>query len=191
MRTMIAAIVPECGVGNSMAMLLPESGLEQRYAQLAPLLLANLSSFAFDFVLRTKVQGQNLNWYIVEQLPLIRPEQFEQVLGKTKIADFVRGEVLHLSYTAHDLASFAHDLGYDGAPFAWDEDDRRHRLARLDALFFHLYSLSRDDAAYILDTFSIVREQDEKAHGRYLTKELILAYMNAVVAGDFTTIVRV
>lgn len=42
----------------------------------------------------------------------------------------------------------------------------------------------------ILDTFPIVREQDEKAHGRYLTKDLILAYMNAVAAGDFTTVVR-
>ncbi|MDP2761281.1 MAG: Eco57I restriction-modification methylase domain-containing protein [Sideroxyarcus sp.] len=189
MRTMIAAIVPECGVGNSMAMLLPGNE-EQNYAQFAPLLLANLSSFAFDFVLRTKVQGQNLNWYLVEQLPLIRPEQFESSSGHQTIADFVRGEVLRLSYTAHDLAPFARDLGYDGAPFKWDEDDRRHRLARLDALFFNLYALSRDDAAYILDTFPIVREQDEKAHGRYLTKELILAYMNAVAAGDFTTVVR-
>ena len=103
----------------------------------------------------------------------------------------MRGEVLHLSYTAHDLAPFTRDLGYDGAPFAWDENDRRHRLARLDALFFHLYGLSRDDAAYILDTFPIVREHDEKTHGRYLTKELILAYMNALTAGDFTTIAQV
>ena len=142
-------------------------------------------------------------------MPIIRPEQFEQPLpspsaallplplagegqgrGCATLADFVRGEVLRLSYTAHDLAPFAHDMGYDGAPFAWDEDDRRHRLARLDALFFHLYGLARDDAAYILDTFPIVREQDEKAHGRYLTKELILAYMNAVAAGDFTTLVQ-
>lgn len=190
MRTMIAAIVPECGVGNSMAMLLPEENIES-YANWAPLLLANLASFAFDFVLRTKVQGQNLNWYIVEQLPLIHPEQFQQTLGQTKIANFVRGEVLRLSYTAHDLAPFAHDLGYDGPPFTWDEEDRRHRLARLDALFFQLYGLNRGDAAYILDQFPIVKEQDEKAHGRYLTKELILAYMNAVAAGDFTTVVQV
>ncbi|OGT06350.1 MAG: hypothetical protein A2143_13055 [Gallionellales bacterium RBG_16_57_15] len=206
-RTMITAIVPECGVGNSMAMLLPESE-EQNYAQFAPLLLANLSSFAFDFVLRTKVQGQNLNWYIVEQLPLIRPEQFDQSCSvgaapgrdsragrapteDTTLADFVRGEVLRLSYTAHDLAPFARDLGYDGAPFVWDEEDRRHRTARLDALFFHLYGINRDDAAYILDTFPIVREQDIKAHGRYLTKDLILAYMNAVAADDFTTVVQV
>lgn len=37
--------------------------------------------------------------------------------------------------------------------------------------------ISRDDAAYILDTFPIVREQDEKAFGHHLTKDLVLAYM--------------
>ena len=102
----------------------------------------------------------------------------------------MRGEVLRLSYTALDLAPFARDIGYDGPPFKWDEDDRRHRMARLDALFFNLYGISREDAAYILDTFSIVREQHEKAHGRFLTKDLILAYMNAVAAGDLQTVVR-
>ena len=71
--------------------------------------------------------------------------------------------------------------------FSWDEEDRRHRMARLDALFFHLYGIGRDDAAYILDTFPIVREEDEKAHGRYLTKDLVLAYLNAVTAGDLET----
>lgn len=190
MRTMIAAIVPECGVGNSMAMLLPEDNVEN-YANWAPLLLANLASFAFDFVLRTKVQGQNLNWYIVEQLPLIPPKGFESSPLHQNLADFIRGEVLRLSYTSHDLVPFARDLGYDGLPFTWGEEDRRHRMARLDALFFHLYGLGRDDAAYILDQFPIVREQDEKAYGCYLTKELILAYMNAVAAGDFTTVVQV
>ncbi|MDD5175629.1 MAG: Eco57I restriction-modification methylase domain-containing protein [Sterolibacterium sp.] len=191
MRSMIACIAPGVGFGNKLPLWLPESGAEQSYTQIAPLLVANFNSFAFDFVVRQKLQGQTLNLFIVEQLPLIRPEQFEQVLGKTRIADFVRNEVLRLSYTAHDLAPFARDLGYQGAPFKWDEEDCRHRQARLDALFFQLYGLSRDDAAYILDTFPIVREQDEKAHGRYLTKDLILAYMNAVATGDFNTVVQV
>ena len=206
MRTMISAVVPIAGLGNTLPAIFPD-GDAQTYAFWAPLLLANFNSFAFDYLSRQKVQGQHLNWYIVEQLPLIRPEQFAQPLtprplptggervpkageGGT-LADFVRGEVLRLSYTAHDLAPFAHDLGYDGAPFAWDEADRRHRQARLDALFFHLYNINRDDAAYILDSFPIVREQDQKAHGHYLTKALILAYMNAVAAGDFTTVVAV
>ena len=189
-RTMIAAIVPFAGLGNTLPAILPESDA-QTYASWAPLLLANFNSFAFDYLSRQKVQGQHLNWFIVEQLPLIRPEQFESSFGHQSLADFVRGEVLHLSYTAHDLAPFARDLGYEGAPFKWDEEDRRHRLARLDALFFNLYGINRDDAAYILDTFPIVREHDEKAHGRFLTKDLILAYMNAVAAGDFTTQVQV
>jgi hypothetical protein len=189
-RTMIAAIVPFSGLGNTLPAILPDSDT-QTYQLWAPLLLANFNSIAFDYLARQKVQGQHLNWFIVEQLPLIRPEQFEQKLGEIKIADYVRSEVLRLSYTAHDLAPFARDLGYDGAPFKWDEYDRRHRLARLDALFFNLYGINREDAAYILDTFPIVREQDIKAHGRYLTKELILAYMNAVAAGDFKTEVQV
>ncbi|MDP2784406.1 MAG: hypothetical protein Q8O38_07435 [Sulfurimicrobium sp.] len=199
-RTMIAAIVPFAGLGNTLPAILSEGGT-QSYPLWAPLLLANINSLAFDYLARQKVQGQHLNWYIVEQLPLIRPEQFEQVLpspqpspggrGSLTVADFIRGEVLRLSYTAHDLAPFARDLGYEGAPFTWDEGDRRHRTARLDALFFILYGLTRDDAAYILDTFPIVREHDEKAHGCYLTKQLILAYMNAVTAGDLETLVRV
>jgi len=192
MRTVIAAWIPYTGAGHTLPLLLPDEALPpERYIEFAPLLLANLNSFALDFLARQKVQGQHLMLYVLEQLPLIRPEQFESSSGHQTIADFVRGEVLHLSYTSQDLAPFARDLGYEGAPFKWDEVDRRHRLARLDALFFNLYGLSRDDAAYILDTFPIVREQDEKAHGRYLTKELILAYMNAVAAGDFTTVVRV
>ena len=52
---------------------------------------------------------------------------------------------------------------------------------------FHLYGLSRDDAGYVLDTFPIVRREDEKAFGHYRTQALILAYMNALAAGDADT----
>jgi hypothetical protein len=51
-------------------------------------------------------------------------------------------------------------------------------MARLDALFFHLCGIGRDDAAYILDSFPIVREEDEKAFGSYLTKNSVLAYFS-------------
>lgn len=190
-RTMIACIAPGFGFGNKFPLLIPETDRGGRYAEYAPLLLANFNSFAFDFVTRQKLQGQTLNLFIVEQLPLIKPEHFKARLGKQVIGDFVREQVLRLSYTAHDLEAFARDLGYTGAPFKWDEEDRRHRTAQLDAMFFHLYGISRDDAAYILDTFPIVREQDEKAFGRYLTKDLVLAYLNAVAAGDLATIVSV
>ena len=96
----------------------------------------------------------------------------------------MRDHVLRLTYTAHDMAPFARDLGYDGPPFIWKDEERRHLRARLDALYFHLYGLSKDDAAYILDTFPGVRRHNEAAFGRYRTKAMILAYFNALSAGD-------
>ena len=82
-------------------------------------------------------------------------------------------------------ATWAHD----GPPFVWDEEERRHLRARLDALYFHLYGLGRDDAGYVLNTFPIVRREDEKAFNSYRTRDLILAYMNALAAGDTETTV--
>ena len=125
--------------------------------------------------------------------PLDRGDRTDPLdaIGNQTIADFIREQVLRLTYTAVDMRPFAADMGYGGEPFIWDEDDRRHRLARLDALFFHLYGLDRNDADYILAQFPIVREQDEKQFGRYLTRDLILAYMNAVAAGDLETAVEV
>jgi len=184
-RTMIAAPAPAVAFGNKVPLLQPAEDVEpETYARLAPLLLATLNSFAFDFVARQKIHGQTINLFILEQLPVPEPAAFEETLGGRPIGDFVRDQVLRLSYTAEDLAPMARDLGYEGDPFPWDEDDRRHRMARLDALFFHLYGISRADASYILDQFPIVQREDEKAHGRYLTRDLILAYMNAVAADD-------
>jgi hypothetical protein len=186
MRTMIASMIPFAAVGNTLPMFVFEDDREMRkYVSAAPLFLANLNSFAFDYLLRQKIQGQHLNLYILEQLPFIDPKVFETKIGKTNFSDYIREQVLHLTYTAVDMAAFARDMGYDGPPFEWDEEDRRRRLARLDALFFHLYGISRKDAAYILDTFPIVERADrEQFAGRYRTKELILAYCNAVAAGD-------
>jgi len=184
-RTMIAAAVPLYGLGNTLPALLPDSadGVE-KYLAYGPILLANLNSFAFDYLARQKVQGQHLNLYIVEQIPVVPAERFDDRLGGEHLGDFVREQVLRLSYTAIDLRPMAQDLGYEGDPYPWDEEDRRHRIARLDALFFHLYDIGRDDAAYILDQFPIVRREDEAVHARYLTRDLVLAYMNAIAMGD-------
>ena len=147
-------------------------------------LVANLNSLPFDYVIRQKLQGTTLNWYIVEQLPVIAPADYDRTFGATTARALVRHHVLRLTYTAHDMAPFARDLGYDGPPFIWNEKERRHLRARLDALYFHLYGLSKEDAAYILDTFPIVRRHDKAAFGTYRTKDMVLAYYNALAAGD-------
>ena len=194
-RTMIAALFPKAAFGNKTPVFLPLEGVAdeatERYKKSAPILAANLNSFVFDFVARQKIHGQTLNLYIVEQLPVIAPADYDRTFGPTTARELVRDHVLRLTYTAHDMVPFARDLGYDGPPFIWNEEKRRHLRARLDALYFHLYGLSRADAAYILDTFPIVRRHDKAAFGRYRTKEMVLAYYNALAAGDTDTDVAV
>ena len=184
-RTVIAAIVPWAGYGNKVPLLISDD------VECGMCLVANLNSFGLDFVARQKIHGSSLNLYIVEQLPVIASADYDRDFGSVSARHLVRDHVLRLTYTAHDMAPFARDLGYNGPPFVWNEEDRRHLRARLDALYFHLYGLTRDDVGYILDTFPIVRRNDEKAFGRYRTLEMILAYMNALAAGDSETVVDV
>ena len=68
---------------------------------------------------------------------------------------------------------------------------RRHLRAHSDALYFHLYDLDRDNAAYILSTFPIIKRQDQVGFGHFRTRGLILAYMNALAAGDTSAVVSV
>ena len=87
-----------------------------------------------------------------------------------------------LTYTAHDLTGFARDLGYDGAPFTWNDDRRFWLRAELDALYFILYGIARADVEYIMETFPIVRSKDIKAHGAYRTKDAILQVFDELSA---------
>ena len=180
-RTVIASIAPKYGYGNKVPLFIPDDALTTTY------LVANLNAVCLDFVARQKIQGTSLNLYIVEQLPVIAPEDYDRQFGNTTARDLVRDHVLRLTYTAHDMFPFARDLGCDGPPFIWNEEERRHLRARLDALYFHLYGLSRDDADYLLSTFPIVQREDEAEFGTYRTRSLILAYMSAFAAGDTET----
>ena len=188
-RTMIAAMIPQVGCGHTLPVLLPAT--KDYDGGIAVCILANLNSFGLDYVARQKVQGTHLTWYAIEQFPVIALDDYEKQFGKLTARELVRCHVLHLTYTSHDMAPFARDLGYDGPPFTWDEKERLHLRARLDALYFHLYGLTREDAGYVMDTFPIVRREDEAEFGRYRTKDLVLAYMNALAAGDTETIVEV
>ena len=107
------------------------------------------------------------------------------------LADFIKPRVLELCYTAHDMTPFARALGYDGKPFAWDEEKRLHLKCQLDALYFLLYGLTREEAAEVLETFPIVKKHEEaKYNGRYRTRELIDSYLKAYAAGNVEAKVR-
>lgn len=171
-RTVIASIVPRVGTGDTFLLMFPSAAPE-----LAGCVVGNLDSLALDYAARQKVGGTHLKYHVFKQLPVLPPSAYsarDPRFGTRTIADWITPRVLELVYTAHDLEPFARDLGYDGPPFVWDLDRRFHIRAELDAAFFHLYGLSRDDVDYIMDTFPIVRRHDEAAHNEYRTKRTIL-----------------
>ena len=188
-RTVIAAAVPAVGLGNTLPAMLPEGEQTESYGVL---LLANLGAVVLDFVARQKVQSTHLNWYIAEQLPIVPLERYRAVRFGAKTADEIAREaVLELTYTAHDMAPFARAMGHqDGCgevlpPFRWDADRRLNLRAKLDALYFHLYGVTdRDDIRYIYSTFPIVEREEKAVYGSYRSRDLCLAWTNALAGGD-------
>jgi len=175
-RTMICCSLPKAAIGDSAFIALPDSS--------RPELLANISGFVVDYVLRNKMAGTNVSYYLVKQLPVLPPDRYEQAptwdLDYLSLNAWFAGRVLELSYSAYDLAAYARDLGDDGPPFRWDPARREIMRAELDAAYFHLYGVTRDDVDYIMDTFKVVRQKDEAAHSEYRTKRLILERYDAL-----------
>jgi hypothetical protein len=170
-RTTVPCILPRTGTGDTILLALPGHA-----AALAACMYANLCSFPLDYAARQKVGGLHLKYNVFKQLPVLRPSTFEAAspFGGRSLQAWILPRVLELTFTAWDLEGFAQDVGYDGPPFRWDPERRFLLRAELDAAFFHLYGISRDDADYILETFPIVRKNDEKVHGEYRTKRVIL-----------------
>lgn len=185
-RTVIAAIVPRAAVGNKFPLLL---------SQLEPpklgALMANLSSFALDYCARQKVGGTTLSYFLAKQFPALGPNAYEKSSPwclEYSLDNWILLRVLELTYTAWDLEPFARDVGFDGPPFRWDAERRFLLRCELDAAFFHLYGLNREDTAYVMDTFPIVRKHDEKAHGEYRTKRVILEIYDSLAESIRTCI---
>jgi hypothetical protein len=195
-RTAVFALLPWAAVGHTAPLMFTERAIVAKACGL----VGNLNSLLFDFVVRQKMGGTHLTYFILRQLPVLFPDRYTPDL-----LDFIVPRVVELTYTAWDLQPFAQDIldevgeetwarwfadasvhqvpgtsevpGTSDTfppPFVWDEERRAHLRAELDALYAHLYGLTRDELSYILDTFPIVRRKDEARWGEYRTKRLVL-----------------
>jgi hypothetical protein len=176
-RTCVAAIIPQRPCVHSLSILDALSARNALY------LVAELNSFVHDYCTRHKVAGTNFNHWIWHQLPIMKEEEHHNPCRwdqELSLGTWQALRVLELTYTAWDLALFAKDCGYDGPPFRWDESRRFLLRCELDAAYFHLYGIERDDVDYIMDTFPIVRRKDETAQGEYRTKRVILEIYDAM-----------
>jgi len=163
-RTGIFSIEPRTAIGHTNPVFFTDENPENQAA-----MFSSLNSFVLDYAARQKVGGTHLTYGFLKQFPVLPPPTFTP-----ERLSFITPRVLELTYTAHDLTGFARDLGYARPPFIWNDERRFWLRAELDALYFMLYGIGRDDVAYIMDTFPIVRRKDEAMHGTYRTKEAIL-----------------
>ncbi len=99
-----------------------------------------------------------MGYFTTNQLPVPRPDQFDDspLRLDRPLRAWIANRVDRLN--------------------AWPRsgETRATLRAQLDAGMFYLYGIGRDDAAYIMETFPIVKRRDLAAHGEYRTKRLIL-----------------
>ncbi|TJW51959.1 MAG: restriction endonuclease [Mesorhizobium sp.] len=176
-RTLVPAVVPRVGCGDTFLLAFPE--LNQ--AKGAALLLANWSSLVADYTARQKVSGLHLKYNVFRQLPTAPPYFYTE-----RDINFVVIRVLELIYTSHAMKPFAVDLGFDGPPFIWGEERRAWLRAELDAFYARVYGLTRDELRYILDpadvkgpnypseTFRVLKNNEIREFGEYRTRRLVL-----------------
>ncbi|MFC8710324.1 Eco57I restriction-modification methylase domain-containing protein [Streptomyces sp. NPDC057197] len=168
-RTVIFSIIPRVAVGHTLPLMFPQSAGD------ASLLIACLNSSPLDYFARQKVPGKHLTYEYLYQLPVPSPTEMVKLGAWVKDPNsWIASRVLELSFTTRRLAGFSRDLGFSGEPFVWDESRRALIRAELDALFFHFYGIGRDGLCYVMDTFGIVKRDDEHAHGTYRTRDQVL-----------------
>ena len=177
-RTAIFSLLPLVGIGNNAPLLFPNVD----DVRLVSSLLATLNGLVFDYITRQKVPGAHMNFFIVEQLPILPPAAF----SADDIA-FIVPRVLELVYTAWDIKAFAEDVWGEAdetmrtaimrcntecnadapadlfaprdsfilPPFRWSDERRALIRAELDARIAKLYGLTRDELRYILDPHDV------------------------------------
>jgi hypothetical protein len=172
-RTLVGCFIPWTAVSYTLYVVIQE----RQWSTLVPCLAGNLFSFIADFLVRQKTAQPSLPMGVVYETAMLAPKSYLHATcwdSTVPLNRWIFKRVLELTYTASDLFAFAHDCNYDGPPFRWDQERRFLLRCELDAAFFHLYGIERDDVDYIMDTFPIIRRKDEAAHGEYRTKRVIL-----------------
>lgn len=187
-RTAIFSILPRAGVGHKTPLV-----IFNEIDDIKSILyfIGNVNSLVFDYCARQKIGGTHFGYYIFKQLPIL-PLHFYSSMYK----EFIPHKILELIYTAWDLKPFAEDMGYDNAPFEWDDTRREIIKAELDAHYAKLYGFSRDELRYILDpqdvygpdfpgeTFRVLKKKEIKRYGEYRTRRLVLEAWDRLFGSD-------
>jgi hypothetical protein len=176
-RTFLATLIPPGTIcGNAVPTISFKAGYE--WAYLPWLAVAN--SFAMDALVRRKLTSPNLTCSVLDGLPFPRPALVDAMVAS------VAPVVLRLVCTAPEMTPFWNQMAGLGFVEAVPEESvppsalvvppsRAQARAELDAyVAVRIFGLNQPELAAQIDTFEGLRRAEEKAHGEFLTKRLIL-----------------
>lgn len=177
-RTLIATIIPLYAVCDKMLLLFTSVD-----PKTSACLIGCLSSFACDYVVRQKIGGNTLKYFTMRQIAVIALDCYMRYIGfkkETQFLEWISSRVVQLVYTSEEMRPFAEECGFCGPPFIWDDQRRFQLRCELDAAYFYLYGIARDEVAYIMDTFTGVMRNEDKSFGEYRTKKRILSIYDEI-----------
>ncbi len=185
-RTLIVDNIPPGPVGNNAPVIAYRHSRAVAFA----LVLANMNSIPLDWSARLSVGGVHMSFFIVKQLPVLPPDAYlrPSSVGHPYV-QLIVPRVLELTYTSREMDGFASDLGYCGPPFTWNEERRHFLRSELDAIFAHMYELSRADLEWILDApqpssaFASLKQHELKEFGEYRTSRYVLRAYDLLKGG--------
>jgi len=139
-----------------------------------------LSSLVADYGVRQKTNA--MTFFVMEQAAVLdRATLSESIpwLGGSA-SDWLLPRAFELFYTNDELFALCDELGRDHPPFVWNEARRAAIQAEVDAAMLHLYGLNRDQADWVLNSFTVLRKYEERDHGEFRTKRLVLEAYDAM-----------
>jgi hypothetical protein len=174
-RTLMTAPLPVAAVAHSFPLVL-------RVTSPAIGLLAIWSSLACDYIVRQKLSGTNLVYFILAQIAAPTPAYLARSAPweKASMADWLRPRVLELAFTSYRMLPLARQVGDEGLPFRWIPKRREQIQAELDAGLFHVYGLDRQEVDHVLSSFSVLEGRETKERGEFRTKRLVLERYDAM-----------
>jgi hypothetical protein len=173
-RTMIAAFIPSVGAVDSTHLIAFDASTETR---MQCCLLANLNAFVLDYVARQKIGNVNLNFYLVEQFPMLPPNRYAHPCPweeRRTLEKWISERVLKLTCVSNDMKPLAEAARFKPLVYRWDPGERAQLQAELDAAFFLLYEIGRADVEYILSTFTGIEKESQSLLSGGSTREQIL-----------------
>ncbi|MBM7067577.1 hypothetical protein [Actibacterium sp. 188UL27-1] len=174
-RTFVGTAIPRTAAGDTAYLLCPGRSAEENVA-----LVGILGSLVCDYAARQK--SNRMKYFVVEQIPAIAPDVLSSnfdFLG-CSAGDFLTKRVLELCYTNEEMIGLARDLQHHSLPYRWVPARREVLQAEVDGALMHLYGLSRDQADWLLDSFTVLRKYEERDHGEFRTKRLVLEAYDAM-----------